>query len=53
MVRAMAPTSRKETIAPSTFKNRVSSPMESRLIMGQKNNSKMVKIFLLDMIQFL
>ncbi len=49
----MAPTSRKERIPSSTFRNRVKRPMERRLIMGQKNSSKMVNMFLLEMIQFL
>jgi hypothetical protein len=53
MVRAIAPTKSKETIEPSTFKNRVRRPMDSRLIMGQKKSSNTVKMFLLEMIQFL
>jgi hypothetical protein len=49
----MAPTSRKETMEPSTCKNRVSRPMDSRLTIGQKKSSKTVKMFLREMIQFL
>jgi len=49
----MAPTRRKETMEPSTARKRVRRPMESRLIMGQKNSSKTVNMFLLEMIQFL
>jgi hypothetical protein len=53
MVSAIAPTSRKETILSPISRNRVSRPMESRLIIGQKKSSKTVKTFLLEIIQFL
>jgi hypothetical protein len=53
MVRAIDPTRRNETMEPSTARNLVMRPMERRLTIGQKNNSKTVKIFLLEMIQFL